>query len=64
MKAVMQPVSIGRVIGDRTVITKGLDAGVRVVTDGQSRLVPNAKVEIAAPLGDKPATAKAGGGTP
>jgi acyl-[acyl carrier protein]--UDP-N-acetylglucosamine O-acyltransferase len=64
LKAVVQPVTIGRVIGDRTVITKGLDVGVRVVTDGQSRLTPNAKVEIAAPVGDKPASLKAGGGTP
>ncbi len=60
LKAVVQPVTIGRVIGDRTVITKGLDIGARVVTDGQSRLTPNAKVEIMAPAGEKPSGARTG----
>jgi multidrug efflux system membrane fusion protein len=45
-KAQFRPVTAGRVVGDRTVIEKGLDAGARVVTDGQSRLVPDAKVEV------------------
>ena len=42
----MQPVVTGRTVQDRTVIEKGLDAGARVVTDGQSRLEPGARVEI------------------
>ena len=47
--AVVHPVTAGLVVGDRTVIEKGIDVGMVVVTDGQSRLTPNAKVEIAAP---------------
>jgi len=63
LKAVVKPVTVGRVIGDRTVILKGIDVGNRVVTDGQSRLTPNAKVEIMAPGGsDKSAGANPGGG--
>ena len=45
-KAKLRQVTAGRVIGDHTVIEKGLDTGARVVTDGQSRLVPDAKVEV------------------
>jgi multidrug efflux system membrane fusion protein len=64
LKAVVQPVTIGRSIGDRTVITKGIDVGNRVVTDGQSRLTPNAKVEIMAPTGDSGAASRGGGSAP
>ena len=42
----MQPVVTGRTVQDKTVIERGLEAGARVVTDGQSRLEPGAKVEI------------------
>ncbi len=35
----------GRAVGDMTTIDKGLEAGERVVVDGQSRLTPNAKVD-------------------
>jgi multidrug efflux system membrane fusion protein len=62
LKAVVQPVTVGRMIGDRTVILKGIEVGNRVVTDGQSRLTPNAKVEIITPGGDKSAPARAAGG--
>jgi multidrug efflux system membrane fusion protein len=55
LKAVLQPVTVGRVIGDRTVIATGLEVGSRVVTDGQSRLTPNAKVEIIVPGVEKAA---------
>ena len=47
--AVVHPVTAGLVVGDQTVIEKGIDAGNVVVTDGQSRLTPNVKVEIAKP---------------
>jgi len=40
-----RPVTTGEVIGDRTVIGKGIAAGEKVVTDGQLRLVPGTKVE-------------------
>ena len=42
----VQAVVPGRTVQDRTVITQGLDAGARVVTDGQSRLAPGARVEV------------------
>jgi multidrug efflux system membrane fusion protein len=38
----------GRRLERETIVTKGLKAGERVVTDGQLRLVPGAKVEIKA----------------
>jgi multidrug efflux system membrane fusion protein len=64
LKAVVQPVTIGRAIGDRTVITKGVDVGVRVVTDGQSRLTPNAKVEVMTPTGDSSGAGRPGVSAP
>jgi multidrug efflux system membrane fusion protein len=39
-------ITVGRTLNSETVIDKGLQAGERVVTDGQLRLVPGAKVEI------------------
>jgi len=39
-------VTLGRVVGGRTVITQGLKAGEIVVTEGQLRLAPGARVEI------------------
>jgi multidrug efflux system membrane fusion protein len=44
--AVLRPVTAGRVVGERTVIEKGLAAGERVVTDGQGKLAPGSKVAI------------------
>ena len=61
--AVVHPVTAGLVVGDQTVIEKGVDAGNVVVTDGQSRLTPNVKVEITAPVVRQGAQAP-GGGTP
>ncbi len=46
MTAELRVVTPGRLYGDWTVIDKGITAGERVVTDGQLRLVPGAKVEI------------------
>jgi multidrug efflux system membrane fusion protein len=42
----IRPVEVGRTIDGEVIITKGLTPGERVVTDGQLRLVPGAKVEI------------------
>jgi multidrug efflux system membrane fusion protein len=39
-----RPVLVGRTVGNTSVIEKGLQPGERVVTDGQLRLVPGAKV--------------------
>jgi len=41
-----QPVIVGRTLNGETVIEKGLQRGEKVVTDGQLRLVPGAKIEI------------------
>jgi multidrug efflux system membrane fusion protein len=48
-----RPVIVGRTINSETVIDKGLQSGERVVTDGQLRLVPGAKVEIKNKAEDK-----------
>ncbi len=42
----VRPVEEGRPIGSDVIIAKGLKPGERVVTDGQLRLVPGAKVKI------------------
>lgn len=44
--AEMQAVTPGRLVGELTTILSGLTPGAVVVTDGQSRLTPGAKVEI------------------
>jgi len=51
LSAESRPVTPGRVVGDETVIEQGLEAGERVVTDGQLRLIPGAKVQIKEPVG-------------
>jgi len=57
-----RPVVPGAADGRDVVITSGLQAGERVVTDGQLRLVPGARVDVkaATPSGPAPATPKAG----
>jgi multidrug efflux system membrane fusion protein len=45
-KAVTRPVVVGRSVGDDVIVTQGLAAGETVVTDGQLRLVPGARVQI------------------
>ena len=42
----VRPVEVGHAINSEVIITKGLKPGERVVTDGQLRLVPGAKVQI------------------
>jgi multidrug efflux system membrane fusion protein len=46
MTAEMRPVKVGRAYGDESVISEGLKPGERVVTDGQLRLAPGARVEV------------------
>jgi len=46
LTAELRVVTPGRLYDDWTVIDKGVAAGEMVVTDGQLRLVPGAKVEI------------------
>ncbi|HEX9482937.1 MAG TPA: efflux RND transporter periplasmic adaptor subunit [Gemmatimonadaceae bacterium] len=44
-------VTVERTVGAQSVIAAGLRDGEQVVTEGQSRLTPNAKVTIASPQG-------------
>lgn len=44
--AEQRPVTVGRTVGNTAIVAKGLTLGERVVTDGQSRLSPGAKVDI------------------
>lgn len=46
LTAEARPVSVGRRLEKDTVIERGVKPGERVVTDGQLRLVPGAKVDI------------------
>ncbi len=39
-------IELGRTVGDRVIVDSGLEAGERVVTDGQSRLTEGATVQI------------------
>src|SRR4030043_1532414 len=48
-----RPVIVGRTLNGETVIEKGLQAEEKVVTDGQLRLVPGAKVEVRTKAVDK-----------
>jgi multidrug efflux system membrane fusion protein len=41
-----RPVEVGRTVGGETVVARGLAPGERVVTDGQLRLFPGARVEV------------------
>jgi multidrug efflux system membrane fusion protein len=47
MTVEMRPVALGMTLGDEVVVEKGLSADEKVVTEGQLRLVPGAKVRIA-----------------
>ncbi len=61
--AKVRPITPGRIVGAFTTIDKGLDAGEQVVVDGQSRLTPNAKVDLKAGKGGGGgATTQAGSG--
>jgi multidrug efflux system membrane fusion protein len=53
----VRTVSVGQAVGDLTVIEHGVEPGEHVVVDGQSRLVPGAKVdakERATPVASRP----------
>lgn len=57
--AQQRSVTVERTAGDITVIAAGLRAGEQIVTDGQARLTPNAKVTLNTPQGG-PAAPRAG----
>jgi multidrug efflux system membrane fusion protein len=59
-KAETRPVVVGRAAGEDVIVEQGLAAGETVVTDGQLRLVPGAKVQVRNLAG--PATGGSGPG--
>lgn len=46
--AKVRPISVGRAVGELTTIDSGLKPGEQVVVDGQSRLTPDARVDVKA----------------
>jgi multidrug efflux system membrane fusion protein len=44
--ALVRPVVVDRMIGDETVVASGLEGGESVITDGQIRVAPGAKVTV------------------
>jgi multidrug efflux system membrane fusion protein len=46
MTVEMRAIALGMTLGDEVVIEKGLSASEKVVTEGQLRLVPGARVRI------------------
>jgi multidrug efflux system membrane fusion protein len=59
--AAQRPVTVERTAGSLSVIASGIRNGDQVVTDGQSRLTPNAKVQVTTPQGATPGARGAGG---
>jgi multidrug efflux system membrane fusion protein len=51
MKAAMRPVEVGEQQGEQVIIEKGVEAGDKVVIDGQSQLRPGALVATKGPEG-------------
>src|SRR5439155_24289919 len=53
-----RPVVVAFALGPTTVVRQGVQAGERVVTDGQLRLVPGTRVDVksASPTSPAPAT--------
>jgi multidrug efflux system membrane fusion protein len=49
MTAELRTVEVGDTVDNETIIEKGLEPGETIVTDGQLRLLPGAKVEIKKP---------------
>lgn len=54
----MRPIAPGPSLDGETVVQSGLAPGERVVTEGQIRLVPGARVEVAAPAPSPPPQGK------
>jgi len=48
-----RPITVDRTLGAETVVAQGITPGEKVVTDGQLRLVPGARVEAKAPVANE-----------
>jgi membrane fusion protein, multidrug efflux system len=60
--AKVRPITPGRIVGGFTTVDKGLALGEQVVVDGQSRLTPNAHVDLKAEKGGGGGATQAGSG--
>jgi multidrug efflux system membrane fusion protein len=64
--AIQKPVTVERTAGSQSIIASGIKVGDQVVTEGQSRLTPNAKVSImtaqGTPVGGRGANGRRGAG--
>ena len=64
--AIQKPVTVERTAGSQSIIASGIKVGDQVVTEGQSRLTPNAKVTImtaqGTPVGGRGANGRRGTG--
>ena len=60
--ASQRPVTVERTAGSMSVIASGIRSSEQVVTEGQSRLTPNAKVQVTTPQGATPGGRGAGRG--
>ena len=64
--AAQRPVTVERTAGSQSIIASGIRVGDQVVTEGQSRLTPNAKVSImtaqGTPVGGRGGNGRRGGG--
>jgi membrane fusion protein, multidrug efflux system len=49
----IRPVMVARTAGDDAVVASGLKVGEEIVTDGQLRLTPGAKIQVKAPIGGR-----------
>jgi multidrug efflux system membrane fusion protein len=59
-KAAIRPAKLGATEGDWTLVESGLEAGERVVVDGQYRLQPGAKVHVTKDLAESGGSGKPG----
>ena len=61
-KAVIKTVQVDTIAGAEALLSGGLEAGDKVITEGQSQLRPGARVSVRQPGGDATAEAGASGG--
>lgn len=60
LTAEVRKIQVGETVNGVTVVEKGVEAGERVVTDGQLRLAPGSRVEIKPSISPAPSSAAGG----
>lgn len=63
MSVEMRPIQVARIDSDQAVIDHGLDAGEKIVVDGQYKLQPGSKIKPAGAGADNPASKWGAGAT-